>query len=181
MSVAVWSSVRKEEEEEDGLVRTVLEGGPGPTLATLTRQRLLCMSHGTLDTAALALTALHLLCSQPLSPGIRACSCWNKVHKVLELIMGTVLLLFYLRQEGNYASCIRSQEFELLYYLVLTKAEQMGWHVWKYQVCEGWNSRASTLQQFHPAQRCLWEGYEWQAGHFSGTAHFCTDVNQCVS
>lgn len=109
------------------------------------------------------------------------CNRWNKVHKVLELITGGFLLLFYLRQEGNYASCIRSKEFELFYYLVLMKAEQMGWHVWKYQICEGWNGRASTLRQFHPAQRCLWEGYEWQAGHFSGTAHFCTDVNQCVS
>lgn len=156
-------------------------GGPGPTLATLTRQRLLRVSHSTLCTAALALTALQLLCTQPLSPEISVCRHWNKVHKVLELIMAGFLLLFYLRREGNYASCIRSKEFELFYYLVLMKAEQMGWHVWKYQVCEGWNSRASTLWQFHPAQRCLWEGYKWQAGHFSGTAHFCTDVKQCVS
>lgn len=125
MSVAMWSSVR-EEEEEDGLVRAVLEGGPGPALATLTRQQLPRVSHSTLCTAALALTARHLLCTQPLSPGISACSLWNKVHKVQELIMAGFLPLFYLRQEGNYTSCIRSKEFELFYYLVLMKAEQMG-------------------------------------------------------
>lgn len=125
MAVATWSSVRGEE-EEDGLVRIVLEEGPGPTLATHTRQWLPWVSHGTLCTAALALTAVHLLCTQPLSPGISLCNHWNKVHKVLELITGGFLLLFYLRQEGNYASCIRSKEFELFYYLVLMKAEQMG-------------------------------------------------------
>lgn len=133
MSVTMWSSVREEEEgeeeeEEDGLVRTVLMEGLGPTLATVTRQQLLWVSHGSLCTAVLALTALHLhlLCTQPLSPGISVCTPWNKVHKVLELIVGGFLLLFYLRQEGNYASCIRSEEIELLYYLVLMKAEQMG-------------------------------------------------------
>lgn len=45
---------------------------------------------------------------------------------MLVLIMGGFYLLFYLRQEGNNASCIRSKEFELFYYLVLMKAEQMG-------------------------------------------------------
>lgn len=121
MSVAVWSSVR--EEEEDGLVRAVLEEGSGPTLAALTRQRLPRVSHGSLCTAALALTALLLPCTQPLSPGIGVCSRWDKVHKVLELIVAG---LFYLRQEGNYASRIRSKELALFYYLVLMKAEQMG-------------------------------------------------------
>ncbi|KAI1232949.1 hypothetical protein IHE44_0006136 [Lamprotornis superbus] len=60
-----------DEEEEDALVQAVLGEGLGPTLATLTRQWLLRVNHGTLYTAALALTALHLLCPQPLSPGIR--------------------------------------------------------------------------------------------------------------
>lgn len=61
-----------------------------------------------------------------VSPGINVCELWNGVHKVLVPITGGFHLLFYLRQEGNNASCIRLNEFELFYYLVLMKAEQMG-------------------------------------------------------
>lgn len=60
------------------------------------------------------------------APGIHVCELWNEVHKVLVLIMGGFHLLFYLRQEGNNASCIRTKEFELFYYLLLMKVEQMG-------------------------------------------------------
>lgn len=61
-----------------------------------------------------------------VSPGINVCELWSGVHKVLVPITGGFHLLFYLRQEGNNASCIRLKEFELFYYLVLMKAEQMG-------------------------------------------------------
>lgn len=58
MSVATRSSVR---EEEDGVVMTALEEGRGPTPATLTRQQLPRVSHGTLCTVAVVIIPLHLL------------------------------------------------------------------------------------------------------------------------
>lgn len=129
MLVATWSSVSK---EENGLVTTALEEGPSPTPATLTRQQLPWVSHSTLCTVVVVITPLHLLPCRAgcwhtaVSPGTNVCELWNEVHKVLVLIMGGFHLLFCLRQEGNNASCIWSKEFELFYYLVLMKAEQMG-------------------------------------------------------
>lgn len=129
MLVATWFSVS---EEEDGLVTTALEDGLGPTPATLARQWLPPVSHGTLCTMAVIIKPLHLMPRQAgcwhtaVSPGINVCELWDEVHKVLVLIKGGFHLLFYLREEGNNASCIRSKEFELFYYLLLMKVEQMG-------------------------------------------------------